>query len=172
MKHNPLIEYAWQPLLFMAIVAFLLIDPLGIITAQVMAQTRDGDLLPDKDVFAPIVKLLSMIFILAVLVEVALSVLFRWRIFLRYFDSIGLKVPIAFAVSLAIVIANEIDLPGDVIEAFGTTPTAGKEVGYFIGALIIAGGSSSVNAVFEKLGWRNPVAQKEKAEKDKQNRSA
>ena len=94
--------------------------------------------------------------------------LFRWRFFLRYSEGRGWKVPIAFLVSLAIVVIHKIDLPGEVVAAFGAASLDGKEVGYLISALIIAGGSSSVNSIFETLGWRNPLAQSQKAEKERQ----
>ena len=168
MKIEYLIEDILRLLSFVIIVAFLLFDPLGIIPAQVIAQQADASATQDNDTYQSIINLLVMIFILSVLIEVALAVLFQWRVFLRFAHGRGWKVPIAFVVSLAIVIAHEIDLPGDVVAAFGVTTGAGKGVGYVIGAFIIAGGSSSVNAVFAKLGWRNPLAQNEKAKQERQ----
>lgn len=179
---NPLFEDGLRLLAFLAIVSFLMFDPLGIIAADALAEEHGAPPAPDTGVYQPIIKLLSMIFILAVLIEVALSVLFRWRVFLRYTEGRGWKVPIAFVVSFAIVVTHGIDLPGDVVAAFSAAAADGgkvvapsdaaaadgKEVGYLISALIIAGGSSSVNSIFEALGWRNPVAQQKKSEKERQ----
>ncbi len=162
---NPLLEDGLRLLGFVAIVSFLMLDPLGIIAANAWATAHITTPAPDTGVYQPIIKTLTKIFILAVLIEVALSVAFRWRVFLRHSEGRGWKVPIAFGVSLVIVVTHGIDLPGEVVAAFGTKPEAGKEVGYLISALIIAGGSSSVNSVFEALGWRNPLAQSKKAEK-------
>ena len=164
----PLIEDMWHLLGFAAIVLFLLFDPLGIISANAVAESLGTTSAQDNSTYQKIIDTLVKIFILAVLIEVALSVLFRWRVFLRYAEGKGWKVPIAFFVSLAIVIAHQIDLPRDVVKAFGDTPALSKEVGFLISALIIAGGSSSVNSVFEKLGWRNPLAQQQEAEQERQ----
>ncbi len=172
----PLIEDMWHLLVFAAIVSVLLFDPLGIISANAVALEHGKTPAQDNGTYQMIINMLVMIFILAVLIEVALSVLFRWRVFLRHAEGKGWKVPIAFLVSLAIVIAHEIDLPDVVVAAFAdtpaggkvATPAGGKEVGILISAFIIAGGSSSVNAVFEKLGWRNPLAQQKKSEKERQ----
>ncbi len=165
---NPLLEDGLRLLGFVAIVSFLMLDPLGIIAAKALAQAPGTPPAPDTGVYQPIIKTLTKIFILAVLIEVALSVLFRWRVFLRYSEGRGLKVPIAFALSLAIVVIHKIDLPGEVVAAFGTASGDGKEIGYLISALIIAGGSSSVNAIFGALGWRNPLAQSKMAEQLRQ----
>jgi len=164
----PLIEDMWHLLVFAAIVSVLLFDPLGIISGNAVAQEPVKTLAQDNSTYQMIIDTLVKIFILAVLIEVGLSVLFRWRVFLRIAEGKGWKVPIAFFVSLAVVFAHEIDLPGEVVAAFGDTPVGGKEVGYLISSFIIAGGSSSVNSVFERLGWRNPLAQQEKAEQEQQ----
>lgn len=172
----PLIEDMWHLLGFVAIVSVLLFDPLGIISANAVAQDPGTTPPQNNDTYQMIIDMLVMIFILAVLIEVALSVLFRWRVFLRKAEGKGWKFPIAFVVSLAIVIAHQIDLPSDVVVAFADkladgnsdTPAFSKEVGFAISALIIAGGSSSVNSVFERLGWRNPLAQQQKAEQERQ----
>jgi hypothetical protein len=163
-----LMEDMWRLFGFLALVLFLLFDPLGIIPADVLAQGSGATSVQNNSPYQHIINTLVKLFILAVLVEIALAVLFRWRVFLRHAEGRGWKVPIAFVVSLAIVIAHKIDLPGEVVSALGDTSTGGKEVGYAISALIIAGGSSSVNSIFESLGWRNPLVQQQKAEQERQ----
>lgn len=183
MSRNLSIEDMLRVLGFLAIFAFLLIDPLGIVASDALAEgevstgavqqtpaTPAAPPTPDGSGadYGDIVDILSMIFILAVLIEVGLSVLFKWRVFLRFAEGKGLKVPIAFAVSLAIVITHSIDLPAAVVASFNMDALSTSKAGYLISALIIAGGSSSVNGVFEKLGWRNPVTQTQKAEAERQ----
>jgi len=183
MTRNLSIEDMLRVLGFLAIFAFLLIDPLGIVASDALAEDEVNAGAAGQAPAAPptpaapggskadyggIVDILSMIFILAVLIEIGLSVLFKWRVFLRFAEGRGLKVPIAFVVSLAIVMTHSIDLPAAVVATFDMNEVSGSEVGYFISALIIAGGSSSVNGIFEKLGWRNPVPQTRKAEAERQ----
>ena len=165
---DPRIEDIGRIFGFLAIVLFLLVDPFGIIPADVLAQDQSATEVQDNTTYEHIIDALVKIFILAVLIEIALSVVFQWRLFLRHAEGKGLKVPISFIISLVIVIAHQIDLPGEVVSAFGDTPTKGKVIGYLISALIIAGGSSSVNSIFESLGWRNPLSQKIKAEQEQQ----
>lgn len=171
-----LFEDIWRVLAFVAILAFLLFDPVGIVAQETTGQTSpppaattpDTGTPPEGSPYGELFDLLVEIFILAVLIEVGLAVLFQWRVFLRFFEGRGWKVPIAFGVSLAVVLAHGIDLPGEVVTVLDGESTGGKEVGYLVSALIIAGGSSSVNSVFASLGWRNPLAAREKAEQEQQ----
>lgn len=164
---TPLIEDTLRVLGFLAIVGFLLVDPLGIITGDVLADTAVGAAQGNVD-YQNIINILGLIFILAILIEIGLSVLFDWRMFLRYSEGRGWKVPIAFFVSLAIVMTHGIDVPKEVVTVFQGKQTSAGIVGYMISALIIAGGSSSVNGIFERLGWRNPVVQAKKAEQERE----
>ena len=182
----------WRPFMFLMLVALLLIDPLDMFPASAAEQSNAppapsqvADPLPappnvannpnstPPDAYQSITNTLAMVFILAVLIEVGLAVLFRWRTFLRVAEGkIGWKVPIAFGVSYIVVLSHGIDLPADVVGAFNKGASTGNPVGEMISALIIAGGSASVNGVFQKLGWRNPVLQQDKLKQDREKTHA
>ena len=70
---NPLIEHMWCLLGFVAIVSFLLFDPLGIIPANALAQEPGVPPAQDNSTYQSIVNTLVKIFILAVLLEVGLA---------------------------------------------------------------------------------------------------
>ena len=102
---------------------------------------------------------LTKVLILAVLVEVGLNPLFRWKWFLSLLENKGAKVPIALIVSFLLVKQFEIDLPASVLAAFETendTPEVGSFVGILVSTLILAGGTTSVNGIFAAFGWRRP----------------
>ncbi len=147
----------------------LILDPFGIILPGVFAQETVKKVTTVTSTYTQLLNTLTKVFIIAVLVEVALSIVFRWRIFLRYLNDKGWKVPISFFVSLIIVTTHKIDLPGEVVYAMdglsGPIPPTG--IGQIISALIIAGGSASVNSVFQRLGWRNPLEQNQIAQEER-----
>lgn len=88
---------------------------------------------------------LVTLLITAIIVERALSVLFGWRWWLKYFDGRGIKVPIAVAFSWAICAKYSFDA---FAMAFEKTNGA---VGRFITAMFIAGGSKLVLSVIRQV---------------------
>ena len=163
---TPLFEDSLRVIGFLSIVGFLVLDPLGMVTGDVFAADGSGQPQGGGD-YQGVMNILGMIFVLSVLIEIGLAVLFDWRKFLLFAEGKGLKVPIAFAVSLLIVGTHGIDVPSEVVAAFQGKPASPGVVGYIVSALIIAGGSSSVNGIFARLGWRNPVVQTQKAEEER-----
>jgi len=99
---------------------------------------------------------LTVLFVTAVLLESAFSIIFNWRVFLAYFSSRGVKTIIMVAVSLLIVNIFDLDILGDLIRAYqGTSAaTAMQPVSAFITALILAGGSAGVYNIMVALGYR------------------
>ncbi len=61
---------------------------------------------------------LLLILVLAILLETGLSTLFNWRVYLRYFEEKGLKVPIAVASAFIFVNQFEIDAIAEILGAF------------------------------------------------------
>jgi hypothetical protein len=161
-----LLEDSLRIIGFLSVVGFLVLDPLGIVAGNIFAAEETPPIQVSGD-YRSIANTLGMIFILAVLIEVGLAVLFDWRVFLRYFEGKGVKVPITFIVSLIIVSAHGIDIPSEVVTAFSDKPANPEVTGYLISALIIAGGSASVNGIFTRLNWRNPALQAAKADKER-----
>jgi hypothetical protein len=104
---------------------------------------------------------LTVLFVIAVLLENAFAVIFNWRVFLAYFSLRGIKTIIMILVSLAIVYAFDLDIVANLIAAYKTPkggtlvdPTSGP-MSKFITALILAGGSAGVNRIMNALGFRN-----------------
>jgi hypothetical protein len=119
--------------------------------------TLDNDQIYRKSLAA-----LTMLFVIAVLLENALSVIFNWRVFLAYFSVRGAKTIIMIVISLLIVNAFGLDVMASLIAAYKSPSNApvnpasiSGPVSLFVTALILAGGSSGVNKIMTALGFRN-----------------
>ena len=119
--------------------------------------TLDNDQIYRKSLAA-----LTMLFVIAVLLENAFSVIFNWRVFLAYFSVRGVKTIIMIAISLLIVNAFGIDVMASLIAAYKSPPNAPVDpasisgpVSLFVTALILAGGSAGVNKIMTALGFRS-----------------
>ena len=107
-------------------------------------------------------------FVVAVLLESAFSIIFNWRVFLTYFDTRGVKTIIMIVVSLIVVIAFNLDVVASLVAAYtqvGDAPVAvdSRPVSKFITALILAGGSAGVYNIMYALGYRNDRREQEMA---------
>ena len=109
-----------------------------------------------------VVEVLSMIILLALIIERALSVLFEWRPLLEKLNNKGIKEPVALIVSLAVVISYKFDAL-----AILFTDESNSYFGYFVTAAVIAGGSKGAIKLFRDwMGWKSQ-AQKDKEAVDK-----
>ena len=112
---------------------------------------------------------LTMLFVVAVLLESAFSTLFNWRVFLAYFSLRGVKTIIMVVVCLVIVTVFQIDVFADLLAAYKSpvaSPPAVPDYNWmsrFITALILAGGSAGVYNLMAALGYRNPRREQEVA---------
>lgn len=104
-------------------------------------------------------KALFVLFVLALLLESGLAVIFRWRPFLVYFDGRGTKTVISFLFALLVVWTFKIDIVTDLVNVYAQRepPFPRGREGYLITALIVAGGSAAVNNIFVTLGFRSIV---------------
>lgn len=93
-----------------------------------------------------LIEVLVAIIVLSFFIERALSLPFEHRWFVARFGEKGLKEPIAFLVSLAIVRFWNFDAVGVVFHADETTWW-----GYLITAAVIAGGSKASIKLFQDL---------------------
>lgn len=103
---------------------------------------------------------------IAVVFEAAMSAIFDWRVFLRYFEGRGVKTPLL--VGVAFLVCSEYDL--DILSKILVTLDQGgspKTVGKVVTALLISGGSSAVFRVYSNLGIRNPAERDRKARKER-----
>lgn len=112
-------------------------------------------------------KALFVLFVLALLLESGLALLFRWRPFLVYFDGRGVKTVISFVFALLFVWSFDMDIVTDLVNVYTQRATPFKHgfEGYVITALILAGGSSAVNNIFVGLGFRSVVTRADIAPK-------
>jgi len=107
-------------------------------------------------IYAESFKAVFILFILAVLVESGLQLLFRWRPYLRIFDTSSANALIAFAFSFFLVRLFSLDVVTNLFNIY-TQPTEiqGNTLpGYILTALIIAGGSAGVNRLLRTFGFR------------------
>jgi hypothetical protein len=112
-------------------------------------------------------------FVLAILIESALAVIFNWRLYLALFYGRGVKTLVMIAVSALAVWTFNIDVVHTMLTAYGFA-TAGTDAGTpsrLLTALILAGGSAGVYNMLVALGYREtktpedirPKPKKEKA---------
>lgn len=124
------------------------------------AHSADVTVVPgDGAIYQHAFKALFVLFVLALLLESGLAVLFRWRPFLVYFDGRGIKTVISVLFALLFVSTFEMDIVTDLVNVYaqrGTPFPRGAE-GYLITALIVAGGSAAVNNILVALGFRSVV---------------
>ena len=100
-------------------------------------------------------KILALLFVLAVLLEQALSVLFNWRVFLQYFNAGGVKTIISVLVAYLILVAFNLDLMADLINLYSASKVPSGVATKLLTAFILAGGSSGVNNLLVALGFRS-----------------
>jgi hypothetical protein len=106
--------------------------------------------------------------VLSIVFEVALTPVFNWRIFLRYFDGKGLKTPITIILAFLMFWGYRLDIIRDILVALKYTDPGITFWGQVITAMLIAGGSDGVFRIFTKLGIRNPAEAAAKAEIEQQ----
>ncbi len=99
-------------------------------------------------------RVLLALFVLAVVLESALALLFRWRPFLTVFDSRTVNSIIAFVVAYILVKLFKLDLVSSLVNTYSDAPHAESFPGYVLTAMIIAGGSAGVNHLLQTLGLR------------------
>lgn len=119
-------------------------------------------------------KALFVLFILAVLVESGLALLFRWRPFLDYFDSRSMNALVAFLFSLLLVRLFKLDISTQLISVYTDSSYTFDSwkgwPGSLLTAMIIAGGSAGVNRIFQSFGFR-PTSSQEQPKKPELDQS-
>lgn len=121
-------------------------------------------------------KALFVLFILAVLVESGLALLFRWRPFLDYFDSRSMNALVAFLFSLLMVRLFSLDISSQLIGIYTESSILFDNwkgwPGSILTAMIIAGGSAGVNRIFQNFGLRPTSAQEQPKKPELNNTEA
>ena len=103
-------------------------------------------------------KAIFVLFVLAIVIESALAVVFNWRPFVETFNARAVRPLIAVAVAFAVVKIFNLDVTTSLINAVSPqTPQAPQDpstTGLILTALVIAGGSAAVNHMLVALGYR------------------
>ncbi|WKA30596.1 hypothetical protein [Bradyrhizobium roseum] len=133
------------------------------VNVRPLAPTLDSGKLYDASF-----KALFVLFVLAVLVESGLALLFRWRPFLDYFDSRSMNALVAFLFSLLLVRLFNLDISSQLISVYTDSSYTFDSwkgwPGSLLTAMIIAGGSAGVNRIFQNFGFR-PTSSQEQPKK-------
>lgn len=99
------------------------------------------------------------LFVLALLLESGLAVLFHWKPYLTFFNGRGMNALIAVAVAWVLVKQLEVDTVSQLIRAYTGSGPVNPGIGQFITALVLAGGSSGVHRILTALEYRQSVAE-------------
>jgi hypothetical protein len=99
-------------------------------------------------------KALFLLFVLAILLESALAILFNWRPFVETFNSRAVKPVISLLLSLIVVYKFGIDLVTTLAKLINPSVPAMDDTGKILTAMMIAGGSAGVNNLMVGLGFR------------------
>lgn len=118
--------------------------------------------LGSRAIYEQSLKALTILFVVAVLLENALAVLFSWRFFLAYVNARVARTPIMVIAATVVVFAFGLDVLASLIAIYkapeGVAPdfaaNAPNWFSKFMTALIIAGGSAGVTNLMRALGYR------------------
>jgi len=110
-----------------------------------------------EKVYAEAFKALFVLFVVALLLESGLAVLFNWRPFLVTFDGRGMKTVMSVFVAYVFVVHFKLDIVTRLVNVYSeaSPPFENGFVGRALTALIIAGGSAAVNNLLVALGFRS-----------------
>ena len=129
-----------------------------------------GTVAPAESFYPDAAKALSFLFMLAVLLESALSVIFNWRLYLVLANGKGFKTLVMIAVSCAVVWQFHVDTVSQLLKLYGGTAPS-DTLSRLLTALILAGGSAGVNQVLVNLGYRQAKSPEELRPKPKANKA-
>ena len=129
----------------------------GADTKSVVVTLRDpAPTLTDPRFYEASFKAIFVLFILAVLVESGLALLFRWRPFLDTFDSRSTNAVVALVFSYIFVQAFNLDITTALVNVYSGTKYPAGTAGLILTAMIIAGGSAGVRRILQTFGFRAP----------------
>ena len=123
--------------------------------ASLPAVAQAGGNVPGDSVYDASLKAITILLVVAVLLESALAVIFNWRVFRAYFSVAGLKTLISFVVSLFIVQGFGLDIMSRLLSVYEQGDFQSNLGTQILTALIIAGGSSGVNKLLVAFGYRD-----------------
>lgn len=118
-----------------------------------------------------IYNVLFLVLALSLVFESAMSVLFDWRLFIRYFEGRGVKTPLIIAVAFLVFLNYNLDIVAELLRGFPSIRAQNIDgptlPGQLLTALLIAGGSGGVFRIFARLGIRSPEEREQKAREER-----
>ena len=113
----------------------------------------------DPNVMGASGKALIKLFILAVILESALALLFNWKPFVAVFDGRGIKPLLSFVAALIVTFVFKPESFAELLAGYGSvlSPDA-LWLSKVLEAMVIAGGSSGVNNMLVALGFRTNLS--------------
>jgi hypothetical protein len=139
---------------------------LASVTVGLAAATSPNPLGLSDTVYSTSLSVLTMLFVVALLLESAFSTIFNWRVFLTYFSTRGVKTIIMIVISFIVVYVFDFDAIASLIAAFklpaqpadnAMADLVAKQSGAvskFVTSLILAGGSAGIYNLMVALGFR------------------
>jgi hypothetical protein len=114
----------------------------------------------NEKIYEGTLALLTMFLVLAIVLENALEVIFKWRVFQIRYSSRGMKAPIMVLAAGAMVLTFKLDILANLVALYksdgvGVPPQVKSN--FFTGlisAFVLAGGSAGVNRLMVALGVR------------------
>jgi hypothetical protein len=123
--------------------------------------------LTSEDIYIASFKAIFVLFIIAILLESGLAVIFNWRPFIEIFDTRGVKTIIAFALAYFFVEIFDLDITTSLVNIYSEQTWPVNLPGKIITALVLAGGSSGINNLLTAFGFRSVIRQQQVEAKPK-----
>jgi hypothetical protein len=114
-----------------------------------------------------IFNVLFLFLALSLIFESAMSVIFDWRLFIRYFEGRGIKTPVIVGTAFLVFWSYDLDIVHDLLVALDQGTPEKSVMGQFLTALLIGGGSGGIFRIFARLGIRSPEERRRKAQKER-----
>ncbi len=113
----------------------------------------------DTDVLGTSALILLRLFVLAVVLESAMTVIFQWRPVAASLDPRAARPLATFIVAAVLVLTLDLDIVGALARSYavhaGTAAAADSWVTVLLTALVLAGGSAGINTMLRSLGYRS-----------------
>jgi hypothetical protein len=101
-----------------------------------------------------VLKAVSLLFLLAVVIESALAIIFNWRPFVETLNARAVRPLISLVVSGFFVWLFDLDLMTTIVNSMMNTTHLPSTSGQVLTAMVLAGGSAGVNNLLVALGFR------------------
>ena len=138
------------------------VSPPASTNAGAASGPRDLTVSLTDDIYNDSLRALTILFVVAVLLESAFTTIFEWRVFLTYFSRRGIKTLIMILASYWVVRQFDLDIFVALLKAY--QPNRGDDSVFgsqLMTALILAGGSAGVYNLMHALGYRSDRRERE-----------